>query len=72
MATAIIIRIFLIRELEAAIVVTGATVLLIFFIRNAQWFADNILSLGFMNYLAKDLRHRQVQALRLNFWDGWP
>ena len=70
MATAIIIRIFLIRELEAAIVVTGGTLLLILFIRNAQWFADNILSLGFMSYFAKDFKTSSGSGPALEFL-GW-
>ena len=70
MAAAIMVRVFLIQELEAAIIVTGATILLILFIRNAQWFADNILSLGFMSYFAKDFKTSSGSGPALEFL-GW-
>lgn len=70
MATAIMIRIFLIREFEAAVVVAGVTVLLIIFIQNAQWFAENILSLGLMSYFAKDFKASASSGRALEFL-GW-
>lgn len=69
-AAAIIIRIFLIRGMEAALPASVGVICIILLIRNAQWLADNVLPLGWMSYYAKDFRQSGKSGPALEFL-GW-
>lgn len=69
-ATAIIIRIFLIREFEEAAFASVGILGIALTIRYAHWLAKHILPLGLMSFFAKDFKQSASSGTALAFL-GW-
>ena len=69
-AAAIIIRVFLIREWEEAMVASAGVIGIMLMIRHAYWLSEHILPLGFMSFFAKDFKQSASSGKALEFL-GW-
>ena len=67
---AIIIRAFLIREVDEAMAISAVAIGIVMMIHHARWLAEYILPLGFMSYFAKDFKQSGSSAKALEFL-GW-